>query len=160
MTPTTTEFHRLYQNLLRFKLTDNPNKTYNRVTRTKRVNSISGGAAGGGMRKRLKQLINTQPNPLSLISTLHDMPVSPKWDNNIEYADYVLGDLPVFSSSMAGSVAAAANVINSVNANNINVNDDENQPNNIVILKISEYEKIKTSKYNLNDLKLLCGHTV
>ena len=158
MTPTTTEFHRLYQNLLRFKLTDNPNKTYNRVTRTKRVNSISGGAAGGGMRKRLKQLINTQPNPLSLISTLHDMPVSPKWDNNIEYADYVLGDLPVFSSSMAGSVAAAANVINSVNANNINVNDDENQPNNIVILKISEYEKIKTSKYNLNDLKLLCGH--
>lgn len=155
MAPTTTEFHRLYQNLLRFKLTDNPDKTYNRVTRTKKVNSTGGAAAGGGMRKRLKQLINTQPtNPISLISTLHDMPVSPKWDNNIEYADYALSDLPVFSSSMASVVAAT----NASNALNVNVIDEENQPNNIVILKISEYEKIKTSKYNLNDLKLLCGH--
>ena len=155
MVPTTTEFHRLYQNLLRFKLTENPDKLYNRVTRTKKVNSTGGAAAGGGMRKRLKQSINnTQPtNPISLISTLHDMPVSPKWDNNVEYSDYALSDLPGFSSSMAAASGAIANT-----ANTVNVNDDENQPNNIVILKNSEYEKIKTSKYNLNDLKLLCGH--
>ena len=155
MVPTTTEFHRLYQNLLRFKLTENPDKLYNRVTRTKKVNSTGGAAAGGGMRKRLKQSINnTQPtNPISLISTLHDMPVSPKWDNNVEYSDYALSDLPGFSSSMAAASGAIANTVNTVN-----VNDDENQPNNIVILKNSEYEKIKTSKYNLNDLKLLCGH--
>ena len=162
MVPTTTEFHRLYQNLLRFKLTDNSDKIYNRVTRTKKVNSSGGGgAAGGGMRKRLKQLINTQPtNPISLLSTLHDMPLSPKWDNNVEYADYAVSDLPVFSSSMAsaagaaGAGAAAAAAVAAVG----NVVDEENQPNNIVILKNSEYEKIKTSKYNLNDLKLLCGH--
>jgi hypothetical protein len=151
MAPTTTEFHRLYQNLLRFKLTDNSDKIYNRVTRTKKVNSSGGGAAGGGMRKRLKQLINTQStNPISLLSTLHDMPLSPKWDNNVEYADYAVSDLPVFSSSMASAAGAGAGAGNAI--------DEENQPNNIVILKISEYEKIKTSKYNLNDLKLLCGH--
>ena len=36
--------------------------------------------------------------------------------------------------------------------------DDEIQPTNIVILKNDEYEKIKSAKYNLNDLKLLCSH--
>jgi hypothetical protein len=36
--------------------------------------------------------------------------------------------------------------------------EDEIQPTNIVILKITEYDKIKTGKYSLNDLRILCGH--
>jgi hypothetical protein len=36
--------------------------------------------------------------------------------------------------------------------------DDEPPPSNIIILKTGEYEKVKTTKYSLTDLRTLCAH--
>jgi hypothetical protein len=36
--------------------------------------------------------------------------------------------------------------------------DDEPPPSNIIILKTGEYEKVKTTKYTLTDLRTLCAH--
>jgi len=132
------ELHKIYQGLIRFKLNDNPDKIYNRVIRSKKI----GGLSCGGMRRKLKHLINTQPQPLTLIPTLHDMPTSPK--SPIEYADFIMNDTMSF------------NILTPLST--IPLIDDELQPNNIVILKNTEYDKIKTTKYNLSDLRLLCGH--
>ena len=132
------ELHKIYQGLIRFKLNDNPDKIYNRVIRSKKI----GGLSSGGMRRKLKHLINTQSHPLTLIPTLHDMPTSPK--SPIEYADFIMNDTMSF------------NILTPLST--IPLIDDELQPNNIVILKNTEYDKIKTTKYNLSDLRLLCGH--
>jgi hypothetical protein len=149
------ELHKLYQGLARFKTIDNPDKTYSRINRPKK---IGGSIAGGGMRRRLKQLLNTQPNPITLIPTLHDIPLSPK--SSIEHSDFIMNDTILFDTPTPPSTppsttfaAAAASI--ATYPTNI---DDDSQPNNIVILKNTEYEKVKTNKYNLNDLRLLCGH--
>ena len=70
------------------------------------------------------------------------MPTSPK--SPIEYADFIMNDTMSF------------NILTPLST--IPLIDDELQPNNIVILKNTEYDKIKTTKYNLSDLRLLCGH--
>lgn len=134
------ELNKIYQGLVRFKLIDNPDKTYNRVTRSKKI----GGLSSGGMRRKLKHLINTDLPPLTVIPTLQDMPTSPK--SSIEFAD-ITNDNMSLNHTLSSTLSSTLPLL-----------DDESQPNNIVILKNTEYDKIKTTKYNLNDLRLLCGH--
>ena len=134
MDTTRIDFQRIYHLLSRFKQTDNPDKIYSRIFRSKRQTSAL-------VKRKLKQvaastsviLLDTELLMADTTTISATSPISPKSTNISSTQPFIVNDV-------------------------ITIPDDDIETNNIVILKKSEYEKIKTSKYSLSDLRLLCGH--
>ena len=139
------EIHKLYQLLSQFKMYNNPDKVYLRKLKLKRNGpselsfaysssnntSGSGGSAvaAAAPRKKMKH-------------TAEIIHINENTDN--------LGQ----DSSAACTPKDGATPSPSLPP----PYDDEPQPSNIIILKTSEYEKVKTTKYSLTDLRNLCTH--
>lgn len=137
------DFNKIYLSLSRFNVADNTEKVYYRMNRTKKTNSTVNNNIS--IRRKMKQMQATT-QPTTLIPLINEVPVSPKSSNNdIDYHFHLLT-----SSSSPATVNNTTSGLTTI--------EDEIQPTNIVILKISEFEKIKTGKYSLNDLRILCGH--
>ena len=137
------DINKIYLSLSRFNVTDNTEKVYYRMNRTKKTNSTINNNVS--IRRKMKQMQATT-QPTTLIPLINDVPVSPKSSNNdIDYHFHLLTSS--CSSATVNNTTSGPTTI-----------EDEIQPTNIVILKISEFEKIKTGKYSLNDLRILCGH--
>jgi hypothetical protein len=132
------ELNKLYQQLVRLKLYDNPEKTYSRSVRPKKHNSGNTSTSVnnvGVARRKMKQL-HSDSSTLGMDPLLlYDTPLSPK-SPNIQSDSIQPSSIPDFT----------------------NLPDEESRSNNIVILKTDEYEKIKTTKYSLSDLRILCKH--
>jgi len=135
------EIHRLYQSLLQFKLYNNPDKVYLRKLRLKRQmpgsseltiaysgNTGSGAGAGAGGGAGSG---NGSSAPVRKKMKLNE---------DVENPD---------SSSIASKDGPSPGPSSY---------DDEPPPSNIIILKTGEYEKVKTTKYTLTDLRTLCAH--
>jgi len=132
------DYNKIYQCLSRFNVSDNIEKVYYRMNRTKKTNITVNNNVS--IRRKMKQVQTCEPT--TLIPLINEVPLSPKSSNND--IDYHV----VTTSSYAAT-------INTIGPATI---EDEIQPTNIVILKISEFEKIKTGKYSLNELRILCSH--
>ena len=133
-----TEIHRLYQMLSQFKMYNNPDRVYLRRMKLKR--QVPGSS----------ELIFTSSsiNGSSLNgsgSNGTSAPVRKKMKLNKD-AENTGQDLD--ESSKDGPPGPSPPP----------PHDDEPPPSNIIILKTEEYEKVKTTKYSLNDLRTLCAH--
>ena len=140
------EIHKLYQLLSQFKMYNNPDRVYLRKLKLKRngpselsfaYSSSSGGYGGGGsggggaaapQRKKMKHTAE-----VIHINENTDNPDSASACNTPK-------DGPTPSPPPPPPY------------------DDEPPPSNIIILKTSEFEKVKTTKYSLTDLRNLCTH--
>jgi hypothetical protein len=135
------EIHKLYHLLSQFKLYNNPDKLYLRKIKVKRIGP-----------------------------TLSDLIVT--FNANINS----FGPRPAcaVTGTVTGTVTAAIAIRKKMKHNDDPDNcpdsllskdllstpssDDDPPPSNIIILKTSEYEKMKTTKYSLTDLRSLCIH--
>ena len=126
------EIHRLYQLLLQFKLYNNPDKVYLRKLKLKRQ-----------MPGSSELTIAYSGNAGAGGGAGGGAPVRKKMKLNedVENTD---------SSSMTSKDGPSPPGPSSY--------DDEPPPSNIIILKTTEYEKVKTTKYSLTDLRTLCAH--
>jgi len=129
------EIHRLYQMLTQFKLYNNPNKIYLRKLKLKRQGPssndliiVSGSGSGSGSGIVRKKMKHTAE-----VIHINEELDNPNQENYSSSKDIP----PVLLPSSY---------------------DDEPPPSNIIILKMNEYEKVKTTKYNLTDLRTLCAH--
>lgn len=134
-----TEIHRLYQLLSQFKLYNNPDKVYLRKLRLKRqmpgsselIFTYSGGNGSNGAGMGGGGNGSCAPVRKKM-----------KLNEDVENPD---------SSSIASKDGPSPSPSPSPY-------DDEPPPSNIIILKTGEYEKVKTTKYTLTDLRTLCAH--
>jgi hypothetical protein len=132
-----TEIHRLYQLLSQFKLYNNPDKVYLRKLRLKRqmpgsselIFTYSGGNGSNGAGMGGGGNGSCAPVRKKM-----------KLNEDVENPD---------SSSIASKDGPSPSP---------SPYDDEPPPSNIIILKTGEYEKVKTTKYTLTDLRTLCAH--
>jgi hypothetical protein len=143
------EIHKLYQLLSQFKMYNNPDKVYLRKLKLKRngpselsftysssnTNGYGGSGGGGGgaaaaPRKKMKHTAE--------VIHINENPDNP----DSAAACNTPKDDPTPSPSPPLPPPF----------------DDEPPPSNIIILKTSEFEKVKTTKYSLTDLRNLCTH--
>ena len=132
-----TEIHRLYQLLLQFKMYNNPDKVYLRKLKLKRqmpgsseLTIAYSGNAGAGAGG------GAGGAPVRKKMKLNEDVENPD-SSSIASKD---GPPPVPGPPPPPP------------------HDDEPPPSNIIILKTGEYEKVKTTKYSLTDLRTLCAH--
>jgi len=129
-----TEIHRLYQMLSQFKMYNNPDKVYLRKLKLKRQGPSS-------------SELTVAYSSGGVAQTSVPMPVRKKMKHTAEVI--IINDdaeNPESSSSFASKDVSPL------------LYDDEPPPSNIIILKTGEYEKVKTTKYSLTDLRTLCAH--
>ena len=131
-----TEIHRLYQLLLQFKMYNNPDKVYLRKLKLKRqmpgsseLTIAYSGNAGGGAG-------GGTGGGTGGAQVRKKMKLNKDAENTGQELDETSKDGPSPPPP----------------------HDDEPPPSNIIILKTGEYEKVKTTKYSLTDLRTLCAH--
>jgi hypothetical protein len=141
-----TDIHKLYHLLLQFKMYNNPDKIYSRKLRLKRTgptssevtvshSSFQSGYQASGLRKKMK---HSDRDP----------------DSSLE------SNLPMdsFSATTKEGGGSPPPPLPTPPPPHHPLSEDEPTPSNIIIVKTDEYEKIKTTKYSLTDLRTLCIH--
>jgi hypothetical protein len=128
------EIHRLYHLLNQFKMYNNPGRVYLRKIKLKR---------SGASSSDLSSLVYS-----GNIHSLGSGTVRKKMKHSNDDNDNN-GPMDVSSTSTKD---VATSILPPPSP------DDEPAPSNIIILKTSEYDKIKTTKYSLTDLRTLCIH--
>ena len=126
-----TETYRLYMKLLPYSMYDNPCKQYHRKNKIKRQQSNEG-----------MIIISTYNAPSSNIAANTGAGVKPRKKMKITSEAVDGGGADPVSPKHLGALLTT----------------DEETPTNVIILKPAEYEKIKTAKYSLADLKELCSY--
>ena len=141
------EIHKLYQLLSQFKMYNNPDKVYLRKLKLKRngpselsfayssstTNGYGGSGSGGVVAAPRKKMKHTAE-----VIHINENPDNP--DSASACNTPKDGPTPSPSPPLPPPF------------------DDEPPPSNIIILKTSEFEKVKTTKYSLTDLRNLCTH--
>jgi len=142
-----TETHKLYLTLLPYSLYDNPCNQYHRKVKLKKQPVST--------QQRTEFMIISSTYNVSLAAqsaasvastTVPSVKPRKKMKITSEAFDGVGG------GGSANFEPESPKYYNSV------TNTEEDNPTNIIILKPVEYEKIKTAKYSLADLKELCSH--
>jgi hypothetical protein len=127
-----TEIHRLYQLLSQFKMYNNPDKVYLRKLKLKRHIPAS---------SELMVVYSSSNGSGNASQGIHT-PARKKMKLNDD------------SENVSQESAFASKDVPSPPQ----LYDDDPPPSNIIILKTGEYEKVKTTKYSLTDLRTLCAH--
>jgi len=138
------ETQKLYTLLLPYSIYDNPYKQYSRKVKL----------------KKNTQIITNGSNTSSEF-----MIISPYWASQQSKSQVVsINDASMGNHETSGiKTRKKMRITSSLNENDCdmpksnNIMEDET-PTNLIILKPSEYEKITSSKYSLNELRSLCGH--
>ena len=126
-----TETYRLYMKLLPYSMYDNPCKQYHRKNKIKRQQSNEG--------MIIISTYNVQSSNIAA-NTGAGIKLRKKMKITTESVDG--GGADPVSPKHVGAL----------------ITTDEETPTNVIILKPAEYEKMKTAKYSLADLKELCSH--
>lgn len=136
--------HKLYLNLLPYSMYDNPYKQYHRKVKFKRqqntermiISSIYNSSAATAAATAAATTATATVTTMVSIKPRKKMKItSNTHDGGIDEPDspkHDISSLPTF--------------------------EDDTNPTNIIIFKPVEYEKMKTTKYSLADLKQLCSH--
>jgi hypothetical protein len=129
-----TETYRLYMKLLPYSMYDNPCKQYHRKNKIKRQQSNEG---------------------MIIIST-YNVPSS----NIAANTGGVGGGVKLRKKMKITSDSVDGGGADPVSPKHVGalITTDEETPTNVIILKPAEYEKMKTAKYSLADLKELCSY--
>jgi hypothetical protein len=133
-----TEIHRLYQMLSQFKMYNNPDRVYLRRLKLKR--QVPGSSE---LIFTSSSISGSSINGSGSNSTSAPVRKKMKLNKDAENTGQELDE-----SSKDGPPGPSPPP----------PHDDEPPPSNIIILKTEEYEKVKTTKYSLNDLRTLCAH--
>lgn len=135
-----TETHRLYLTLLPYSLYDNPYNQYHRKVKLKKQ-TIS-------TQQKTEFMIISSTNNVSSTASATVTSVKPRKKMKI--------------TSEAHDISSSANGSNgepdSPKYFSSSAMTEEDNPINVIIFKPVEYEKMKTAKYSLADLKELCAH--
>ena len=128
-----TETYRVYTKLLPYSMYDNPCKQYYRKTKIKRQQSVDS--------MMILSIYNVPSTNIVVANTVGGGGVKTRKKMKITSEAVDGGGADPVSPKHVGAL----------------ITTDEETPTNVIILKPDEYEKMKTAKYSLADLKELCS---
>jgi len=149
------EIHKVYCLLLPFSLYNNPYKLYSRKMKIKRHPTALQTSSASDL-----MIVSAYSNPVALnVSAGPSIPravpamntrkkMKHTFDTHSEEPDAIPAAALQQDASTASTPKSLGNALS----------NDDDSASNIIILKTSEFEKIKIGKYSLTDLRTLCSH--
>jgi hypothetical protein len=145
------ETHKLYLTLLPYSLYDNPYKQYHRKMKLKRKpNNLSQQQNSEFIIISSSYNVSAAAASAAAENTTGASSVKPRKKMKLTSE--------AFDGNGGGSGGGANTQQESPKHSGSLAMTEEDNPTNVIILKPAEYEKMKTAKYSLADLKGLCSH--
>lgn len=169
------ETHKLYCLLLPFSLYNNPYKLYSRKMKIKRQpQSLHGSSSTISLPSSMSNTLQLSASDLMIVSsyynpnvTVTSTPASTSTSTSTSTSNVRTGPsmntrkkMKHMFDNQSDEPDNCQDISTTMSSKSLGTNDEnDNSPaSNIIILKTSEFEKIKIGKYTLTDLRTLCSH--